>query len=62
MLRHLECRVVDGRLVNTYNFFIPAVLKAWTDPMAKQPRTLHHQGRGVFMVAGERITLPSRMK
>ena len=29
---------------------------------AKDPRTLHHRGRGSFMVAGETIKLPSRMK
>jgi len=28
----------------------------------KNPRTLHHLGRGQFMVAGERIRLKSSMK
>jgi len=28
----------------------------------KNPRTLHHQGKGAFMVAGDTIKLPSRMK
>jgi hypothetical protein len=28
----------------------------------KNPRTLHHQGNGVFMVGGETIKLPSKMK
>ena len=27
----------------------------------KNPRTLHHQGKGVFMVAGDTIKLPSKM-
>ncbi|MDE2401849.1 MAG: flavin reductase family protein [Burkholderiales bacterium] len=59
---NLECRVVDGRLVNRYNFFVLEVLKAWIDPAFKDPRTLHHRGKGAFMVAGETIKLPSKMK
>jgi flavin reductase (DIM6/NTAB) family NADH-FMN oxidoreductase RutF len=59
---NLECRVVDTRLMNRYNFFVLEVLKAWIDPACKHPRTLHHRGRGAFMVAGETIKLPSKMK
>jgi len=59
---NLECRVVDTRLVNRYNFFVLEVLKAWIDPACKDPRTLHHRGRGAFMVAGETIRLPSKMR
>ena len=59
---NLECRVVDTRLMNRYNFFVLEVLKAWIDPGCKQPRTLHHRGCGVFMVAGDSIKLPSKMK
>jgi flavin reductase (DIM6/NTAB) family NADH-FMN oxidoreductase RutF len=59
---NLECRVVDTRIMNRYNFFVLEVVKAWLDPAKKNPRTLHHSGKGVFMVAGETIKLPSRMK
>jgi flavin reductase (DIM6/NTAB) family NADH-FMN oxidoreductase RutF len=59
---NLECRVVDARMVAKYNFFILEVLKAWIDPARKHPRTIHHLGRGAFMVAGRTIKLPSRMK
>jgi flavin reductase (DIM6/NTAB) family NADH-FMN oxidoreductase RutF len=58
----LECRVVDARMVTKYNFFILEVVKAWIDPSTKNPRTIHHRGHGVFMVAGKTIKLPSRMK
>jgi len=58
---NLECKVVDTRMVNKYNFFVLEVLKAWIDPASKNSRTLHHQGKGVFMVAGETIKLPSKM-
>ena len=59
---NLECRVVDASMASKYNFFVLEVLKAWIDPAEKNPRTLHHRGRGVFMVAGRTIKLPSRMK
>ena len=59
---NLECRVVDTRFKNRYNFFVLEVLKAWIDPACKTPRTLHHRGYGVFMVAGERLKLASRMR
>lgn len=58
---NLECRVVDTRMVNKYNFFVLEVVKAWIAPAMKNPRTLHHQGKGVFMVAGDTIKLPSGM-
>jgi flavin reductase (DIM6/NTAB) family NADH-FMN oxidoreductase RutF len=59
---NLECKVADEKMADKYNFFILEVLKAWTDPTRKDPHTIHHRGRGVFMVAGETIRLPSRMK
>ena len=58
----LECRVTDRQLVDSYNFFVLEVVKAWIDPAIKDPRTLHHRGRGAFMVAGETIRLRSKMK
>ena len=59
---NLECRVVDTRAVAKYGFFVLEVVRAWIDPAVKQPRTLHHLGKGQFMVAGRRLRLPSRMK
>ena len=59
---NLECKVVDTRMTAPYCFFILEVLKAWIDPAKKNPRTIHHLGRGRFMVAGKTIKLPSKMK
>ena len=59
---NLECKVADSRMVNKYNFFVLEVVQAWCDTGLKNPRTLHHQGKGVFGVAGETIKLPSKMK
>jgi len=58
----LECRVVDTRMVNRYNFFVLEVVKAWIDPSCKDPQTIHHRGHGAFAVPGATIRLPSRMK
>jgi flavin reductase (DIM6/NTAB) family NADH-FMN oxidoreductase RutF len=59
---NLECRVIDTRLVRSYNLFVLEVLAAWTDAAQKSPRTIHHQGYGRFVVDGRTITLPSRMR
>ena len=58
----LECTVCDTRLMNRYNFFVIEVVKAWIDPAVKTPRTLHHLGKGRFVVAGEIISLASKKK
>jgi flavin reductase (DIM6/NTAB) family NADH-FMN oxidoreductase RutF len=55
----LECKVMDRTLVTRYNFFILEVVKAWIDPRRKRPRTMHHQGEGVFVIPGRAIKLPS---
>ncbi len=57
-----ECKVVDMSLVNKYNVFILKVVKAWIDRTKKHPKTIHHCGRGNFMVAGKTIKIPSKMK
>lgn len=59
---NLECRLADARWVDRYNMFVLEVLKAWIDRSVAAPRTLHHAGSGVFVVDGETLRLPSRMK
>ena len=59
---NLECKVIDAKLATKYNFFILEVVKAWIDPAIKHPRTIHHLGSGVFMVAGKMIKLASKKK
>jgi len=56
---NLECKVVDTRAVPKYCLFVLEVLQAWIDPATKHPRTIHHRGKGVFMVAGKTIRLRS---
>jgi flavin reductase (DIM6/NTAB) family NADH-FMN oxidoreductase RutF len=59
---NLECKVIDQRMAARYNFFILEVVRAWTDPRKKNPRMIHHLGKGVFRVSGKTIKLPSHMK
>ena len=59
---NLECKVSDRRLVNRYNLFILKVLKAWVDPAQQNPKTIHHQGYGRFVVDGPTIKLKSKMR
>lgn len=59
---NLECKIVDTSMVNKYGLFVMEVVKAWINPDNKNPKTIHHQGMGTFMVAGETIKLPSKMR
>lgn len=55
----LECRLVDGRLRDKYNFFIFEVVKAHAPAAPKYPKTIHYRGDGQFMVAGPSLNLRS---
>jgi flavin reductase (DIM6/NTAB) family NADH-FMN oxidoreductase RutF len=59
---NLECRVTDTKLTAKYNIFIVEVVKAWIDRSKKEPHTIHHQGYGKFVIDGETIKLPSKMR
>jgi flavin reductase (DIM6/NTAB) family NADH-FMN oxidoreductase RutF len=54
---NLECRLVDGRLRDQYNFFIFEVIKAHAATAPKYPKTIHYRGDGQFMVAGRALNL-----
>lgn len=59
---NLECKVIDVKMAEKYNLFVVRVLKAWISSSKKEVKTIHHQGRGNFMVAGKTIKVPSRVK
>lgn len=52
---NFECKLVDDRLVDKYNFFIWEVVSAHVATSPKHPETLHYKGEGTFMVAGKII-------
>lgn len=59
---NLECKVVDSKLSDKYNIFILKGLKAWIDPSISNPKTIHHEGKGIFIVATKRIKTKSKVK
>jgi flavin reductase (DIM6/NTAB) family NADH-FMN oxidoreductase RutF len=54
---NLECKLVDGRLRDKYNFFIFEVVKAHAARTPKYPKTIHYRGDGQFMVSGRALNL-----
>jgi len=58
---NIECRIVETRFVNKYCLFVLEGLKAWVDPSNRNPKTLHHQGFGRFVVDGDTIDLTTWM-
>jgi flavin reductase (DIM6/NTAB) family NADH-FMN oxidoreductase RutF len=58
---NFECQIADTVLVNRYNFFIFAVIKAHVATSPKYPPTLHYRGNGIFMLSGRSIKLPSKV-
>jgi flavin reductase (DIM6/NTAB) family NADH-FMN oxidoreductase RutF len=54
---NFECKLVDGRLRDKYNFFIFEVVKAHAAVTPKYPTTIHYRGGGMFMVAGRSLNL-----
>lgn len=54
---NFECKLVDGRLRDKYNFFIFEVVKAHAARTPKYPRTIHYRGDGQFMVSGPALNL-----
>jgi flavin reductase (DIM6/NTAB) family NADH-FMN oxidoreductase RutF len=58
---NVECKVVDTRMVNRYDLFVLEAVRAWRDPRQRNPKTVHHGGRGSFVVDGETMRLKSGM-
>lgn len=59
---NLECKVVDRKLVSSYDLFILEVKKAWFDPDRINSKTVHHRGYGKFAIDGRIVSLPSKMR
>ena len=59
---NLECKVIDFSMVPKYDLFILEVVRAWIEPEQKNPKTIHHQGYGKFVVDGRTIQFSSAMR
>jgi flavin reductase (DIM6/NTAB) family NADH-FMN oxidoreductase RutF len=59
---NLECKVTDMHLADKYNIFILEIVKVWITPSRKRPLTMHHCGKGKFVIDGEIIKTTSKKK
>ena len=57
---NLECKVIDR--IPKYELFILEVVQGWIRPSKKRARTIHHCGRGVFVVDGKIVKVASKKK
>ena len=60
-IANIECKVVDTRMVNSYNLFIMEAVSAWSENAKKRRPLIHHQGNGTFAIDGKIIDLRKRM-
>ena len=51
-----ECRLHDGALIGSRNFFVFEIVKALVAERPAHPLTLHYQGNGSFMTAGKVVS------
>jgi flavin reductase (DIM6/NTAB) family NADH-FMN oxidoreductase RutF len=59
---NLECRLHDSRLIKKYSLFVWEVVKAHAATRPKNPKTIHYQGDGQFMIAGGQLNLRRKFK
>lgn len=59
---NVECVVVDRDMVETYQFWVLKVVRAWLNPeLEGKGKMFHHRGDGTFVVDGEVLDLRERM-
>lgn len=58
---NFECRLVDTKLLNKYNFFIFEIVKAHVATTPAYPKTISYRGDGVFAVSDKNINLPTKV-
>lgn len=59
---NLECELVDTSLINKYSLFVFEVVKAHVANRPRNPKTIHYQGDGQFMVAGTQLNMRRKFK
>jgi len=52
---NFECNLVNESLIRKYSLFISKVVKAYVACSAKNPKTIHYQDDGQFMVADAQL-------
>jgi flavin reductase (DIM6/NTAB) family NADH-FMN oxidoreductase RutF len=59
---NIECKVIDTRMLNKYNFFILQAVKAQVALSPRYPETLHYRGEGIFMISGKNVSYRRKFK
>jgi len=59
---NFECRLADASQIDRHGLFIWDIVKAHVAVSPRQPKTVHYQGDGEFMVAGDSISRRGRFK
>lgn len=59
---NFECKLVDTKMIDKYNFFIFEVVKAHVAVTPKYPTTIHYTGDGIFMVSGKHLSMKNKFK
>ena len=54
---NLECKLVDSSLIRDYSLFVFEVVQAHAPKRPKYPKTIHYQGDGQFMIAGNEMSM-----
>ncbi|MDR2076104.1 MAG: flavin reductase family protein [Desulfovibrio sp.] len=60
-LCNLECRLVNRKLADEYNFFVLQGVRAWRNPSPPDGRSFHAVGDGTFILDGEVVDLRRKM-
>ena len=60
-LYNLECRIVNRKLVNDYNFFVLQGVRACSNPSPRDTRSFHAVGDGTFIIDGNKVDLRHKM-
>ncbi len=59
---NFECRLEDDSQIDRYGLFIWRVVKAHVAAEPEALKTLHYRGEGLFMTAGDTLSLRPRFK
>ncbi|MDR3087922.1 MAG: flavin reductase, partial [Azoarcus sp.] len=61
VLINAECKLIEDGVFNRYNAAVLQITKAWHRPDMTDQRLMHHNGNGIFTLAGEKVDMKELM-
>jgi len=58
---NFECKLVDGKMIEKYNFFVFEVVRAQVARSPKYPATIAYRGDSMFVFSGKNTRIASRV-